>query len=600
MAVEMGIRLFFIVAFISFVGGIVFFPKSEEKLNLLAESMMSIVLVMCFGAVAAGIYKIVKLPVNIGTVGVIYMVPSLCLWGIIIAKKKVQKLTISKIELISIALLSLVFLAVELTVFSYEMRPSYNYNTDAGNHLGAALDIVRTQEVIGMYFAAFHNAMFIELLTPFLDEIKYFKGFVMADSLGYYFQILFIYTVIYSISKKKITKYMAPVLTILCWAGYPLYSYIEGHYVYWGWGAVLVCYIFYEMAQYKEKRKNTMELGISLIAGFSGIVLCYNLFAVVIAWPLFILGITEWKKRKIKFTKKTCLMCGVGVVLCALVAVFGYYSFFHGYSRESSILASLKMQGGCYTNLYSDFLWTIPIILAFYSWCKKEKKPMHTYGVIYLSLVALQIIVLGAFFAEIISAYYYYKLYYPLWIMHWIVIALSMESIKIEKNERKYIYSYAVVLVISLISSFGNVEERLNDLGPSWLTEESTMGNNLYSRNMKTLQSDFEAEKYSTAQLEICQYVMENLRATGENVAFAGWDDCRGPSNWYSAITGMKNNLTHRIIEAEGDSWKELLDSEKIKHYVVLKESELYKDNTDYFDNKTWIFENEEGFVVEN
>ena len=30
MAVEMGIRLFFIVAFISFVGGIVFFSKSEE------------------------------------------------------------------------------------------------------------------------------------------------------------------------------------------------------------------------------------------------------------------------------------------------------------------------------------------------------------------------------------------------------------------------------------------------------------------------------------------------------------------------------------------------------------------------------------------
>ena len=38
----------------------------------------------------------------------------------------------------------------------------------------------------------------------------------------------------------------------------------------------------------------------------------------------------------------------------------------------------------------------------------------------------------------------------------------------------------------------------------------------------------------------------------------------------------------------------------KFKYYVVLKGSALYKDNMDYFAGKTWIFENEEGFIVEN
>lgn len=597
MAVELGIRLFFIIAFISFVGSVALFPKTEEKLSLLAEVLMSTVLVMCFGAVAAGVCKIIKLPVNVGTISVIYMVPSLVLWGVIIAKKKIQKLAISKIEIISVAILSIVFMAVELTVFSYEMRPSYNYNTDAGNHLASALGIVRTGEVSGMYFAAFHNAMLIELFTPFLEEIKYYKGFVLADSLGYYFQILFIFSMIYSIAKKKITKYMAPVLTILCWAGYPLYSYIEGHYVYWGWGAVLVCYLFYEVVQYKEKRRSGIGFGIALIAGFCGIVLCYNLFAPVALWALLILGIMEWRKRKIQFTKKTWIMLGCGAVFCVLVAVFGYFSFFHGYSRESSILASLKMQGGCYRNLYSDFLWTLPVVLVFCIYCFK-KKQMHGYGVIYLSLAALQVLVLGAYFVGMISAYYYYKFYYPLWIMHWVVLALAIETIKLEESERKYVYSYAAVFAVSLLSSFGHVEERINEAGPGWLTEEGALGHTLYYRNMQTLQSDFTEQKYSTEQFEICQYVIDNLRPTGEVVGFAGWEDCRGQANWYVAITGMQNHLTHQLIEA--DSWKDVLENGKFKYYVVLKGSALYKDNMDYFAEKTWIFENEEGFIVEN
>lgn len=599
MMVEIGIRLFFVISFISFVGSVLLYPKVEEKLSLLAEVCMSTLFVMCFGAVAAGLYKILNLPVNIETVSIIYAVPSIVLWAMIILKKKVQRLSVKKSEIISVGLLTLIFLAVELTVFSYEMRPSYNYNTDAGNHLGLALDIVRSGKIGGMHFSAFHNAMIIDLFTPFLEEIKYYKAFVLADSLGYYFQILFIYAMMSSFTKKKVTKYVVPILAALCWAGYPLYGYIEGHYVYWGWGAILVCYVFYTIVQYQGKKSTTAWTGVHLLAGFSGVVLCYNLFAPVVLWVLLIVGILEAKKRKLRPTKKNLLVLGAGVVLCILVALYGYFSFFRGYSRETSIFASLKIHGGCYRNLYSDFIWTLPIIFVFFLYSFK-KKQLHTYGVVYLSLVTLQMIVLVAHFAGIISGYYYYKFYYPLWIIHWIIIALAFETIQIEENERRYVYSYIAVLGISLVSSFGHIEERINAWGPEWLTDEGTLGNNLFYRNMETLQHDFEAEKYSTAQLEICQYVIEHFGNTDENVYFAGWEDCQGQSNWYSAITGMPNNLTYRIVESEGDSWKELLESDKVKHYVVLKGSELYKENKEYFDDKKWIFENEEGFIVED
>lgn len=590
--------LFYVVAFCALVGGLVLFPRVERKLKFLPQALMNIVLVMCYGSLAAGVCKFVHVPVNLASIGTVYLIPAVGLWFLIARRKKVQELSMEKIEIFSVLLLTVVFLAVELTVFSFEMRASYNYNTDAGNHLAAALSIVRTGEVRGMYFAAFHNAMIVEVFQPFLEEIKYYKAFVFADSLSYYFQILFIYAVMYSFAKKKITKYMVPVLTILCWVGYPLYSYIEGHYVYWGWGAVLVLFMVYEIEQYLEHREDGARLGIALVAGFSGIALCYSLFAPMILWAALFIVIAE--RKKIKISKKVWIWIGLGILFCALAVIFGYFSFFHNYSRESSIFASLRTPGGCYMNLYSDFIWTIPITLIFSICCFKKQTRLHVYGKVYWSFILFQMITMVAFFAGIISAYYFYKFYYPLWILHWIVIALAIETIEIEKSELKYIYAYGVTLVIVYISCFGAVSERINELGTGWFTEENTIGNSLYSRNMATLQSDFAEMKYSTAQFEICEFVMENLRDTGVNVPFAGWKDCMGQGNWYSAITGMQNNLTYRMVEAEGEDWKKLLESEKMSYYVILKTSDLYKENQNYFETKNWIFENEEGFIVEN
>lgn len=222
---------------------------------------------------------------------------------------------------------------------------------------------------------------------------------------------------------------------------------------------------------------------------------------------------------------------------------------------------------------------------------------MHVYGTVYLVFTAIQVFALVAFYVGQVSAYYYYKLYYPFWILTWVLVALTVDNISVEKNELKYIYIYTIMTGVVYGSCFLRIPEFLNSTKAGWISEESSMGNHLYSRNMSTLGRNFENSKYSTAQFEICEYVMENFRDKGENVFFAGWWDCRGQGNWYSAITNM-GSLTYSMLKMEGDSWKDLLESENVKYYVVLKTSDLYKENVDYFDKQNWIFENEEGFIV--
>lgn len=588
--------LFFMFTYFMFLSSLVLYPKTERKLGFLQECVMNFLVVMCYGAVGAGILSNVGIPINLQMMSIIYMIPAVALWGSILVKKKIQQLSISKIEIISILLLSIVFLLIELKVFSFEMRAAYDYNTDAGNHLAEALQVVRRRRVSGMYFAALYNGLTIEMLQPFLEEIQYYKGFVLADNFHYYFELLFYYAIVFSVAKKKHTKYAAPVITLLLWCGYPLYSYIEGHYVYWGWGAVLLCFILYELEQYVEKEENISNCVIRVLAGFIGILLCYTLFAPLAAVAILLVAVDEFKRRKIKLNKKIWLcMAGLGIV-CAAVAGYIYYSYF--YARGIGIFEGLKIKGGCYANLYTDFILTLPVLLVFgYSCIKKETRP-HIYGKIYVAFIGIQTILLVMFYAGQLSAYYFYKFYYPLWILNWLVVALAIDTLKVEKSEYKYIWSYAVIAGIAYISCFGKIPELMNGTEAGWISEEVNVGTNLYSRNMSTLSKDFEVGKYSNAQFEICEYVMNNIRDEGEKCLFAGWWDCRGQSNWYRAITNM-GDLTDKIMAAEGDTWKQILEADNVDYYVVLKTSDLYKDNTEYFDNQNRIFENEEGFVVQ-
>lgn len=588
--------ILFMLSFLFLLVGLLLYPRSQKKLGFVQEAVMNFLVVMCYGAVGAGLISNLKLPVNLISMSLLYLILAIVIWSIIICKKNVQKLTISKIEVISILILSIIFLLIELKVFSLELRAAYDYNTDAGNHLVEALQVVRRQKVSGIYFAALYNGLTIELLQPFLEEIQYYKGFVLADNFHYYFELLFYYAVVFSLAKKKHTKYAAPVITLLLWCGYPLYSYIEGHYVYWGWGAVLLCFVLYEMEQYVEKEETIFNCVIRVLAGFIGILLCYTLFAPFAVVAILLVVVGEFRRRKIKLNKKIWLCVAGFGALCGAAAVYIYYSYF--VARGISIFEGLKVKGGCYVNLYTDFIWTLPVLLVFcYSCIKKETRP-HIYGKIYVAFIGIQTILLVMFYAGQLSAYYFYKFYYPLWILNWLVVALAIDTLKVEKGEYKYIWSYAVIVAIAYISCFGKLPELMNGTEAGWISEEANVGTNLYSRNMSTLSKDFEARKYSNAQFEICEYVMNNIRDEGEKCLFAGWWDCRGQSNWYRAITNM-GALTDKIMAAEGDTWKQILEADNVDYYVVLKTSDLYKDNTEYFDNQNRIFENEEGFVVQ-
>lgn len=553
---------------------------------------INFIVVLCYGTLVAGILNILSIPINIKSIGTIYLITAVIVFGYIFKNKKYTKINIEKKEIISILILFFLWLLVELKTYSYEMRASYGYNTDVGNHLGMALSIVRKQKVSGMYFAALYNALVIEVFKPLFEGLKMYKGFVFAECIHSLFELIFYHSIIYDIVKKK---YTSIVLTILLWAGWPLFNFISGGYVYWGWGAILLVFVVYELDCALDA-DNSMLHFLASILGLIGIVFCYNLFAPLCALYIGIYGILVLKKKKLHIDRRKgslLVCCGIA---CILAIVYVYYTFF--VKEGIDIFAQLKVHGGHFgPNIFGDFIWFLPIIFLFYYSCIKKLISPGMFGIAYITSWGFQICLLIAFEFRLISDYYYFKFYYPLWVLMWMVVSLAISKIPIKKEEYKYWMAYIVTVIIVLINSFGFIPEIINGISHNWLTRESDLGTQVYYMNARQLTKDYEDLKYSTFQFDLCEHAVDINEKTGEDVAFAYWWDIGGQNNWYVALTGLQSTITLDIaVKRDESNWKERI--KEFPYYVMLKESELYKNNKKYFDEQEWVYENEEGFIV--
>lgn len=588
--------LFYIISFCILVILCMLYPKSQNKRNIYMELFTAILTVMCYAVIVAQIMSFVKISVSLKNMGIVYVLSSVAILVLLMKKKCIQHFYIKKMQVVIAALLSIVFLLIELKTFSYELRASFVNVMDSAEHFRLALRVANEQCLGEMPFAAFHNGMMINIFKPLLPVYKYYKAFILGDTLHYYLEMLFFYGLIEEFCKRKSSQYLAPVITLLYWMGYPLYSYIIGNYVYWGWGAVLCGYVAYMTKEFRQEEKKWIYLCNILIGGIA-ISLCYMLFVPVAFLAVCVCLIFYIREKKIVIgTKIYGALIVAGLIVLSVGGVV-YYTYF--YKRGFTIFDALNVGGGIYSNFWSNFSLIIPIVLLFVVQCLKQKKS-DTYMIFLLCCMSFTTLLFFLVMTGNAAPYYYYKTYYLLWFLWWLVAAKGIAEIEVTKESNKFVKAYFCFLFCCYFMSFADMEERLDERVPGIIQRNGTVGTDLYSYNVSYLKQDYDDFKYSTDKMDLNLYVMENLTETEKCVPFAGWWDCRGESSWYSVITGQGNILTNQMLKCEDESeWKKLLEEdERFQYFVCLKTSELYKENEDYFNAFEWIYENEEGFVA--
>lgn len=564
------------------------YPKAKNKEAFILELCTAIIFVMCYAVFAAQLFSAIGIRVNLKSISIAYNLLSIVLLVQIKRKKNIQNLYLDRFQIVSIIFLTILFAVVELKTFSYELRASFCNIHDAGGHFTMAMDVVRQQTVGKMPFAPLHNAMIIEICSPFLNEIKYYKAFILADSLHYYFELIFFYSLTLRFQRKKITKYIAPIIAILYWWGYPLYSYIVGNFVYWGWGVILCVYVILEMDYLFKEGKNYVRY-LNIFMGFIGVLSCYILFGPPLFLGSILLIYPRVKDKVLKNRKYLLLMLGIGLVMI-LGVTFSLYIYFGNDIKR--IFEAVNQDGWIYSNIGSDFLITLPFVICLLLFSKEKRCmsiPMHFLLSFIIYTAIMFILVLG----NIMSRYYYYKYYYLIWFVWWIVVLEAIDQIEVYNETKKYVKAYLITIIISYLFCFTRIEKII----PEQMKEDSegVFGTDLYQYNFGYLDQDYEQYKYTTGYMDINEYV-RNLDDSRGAVLFLNYNDCKSEAIWFHAIT--EEPYTGVLDDYSQQQLNSIISDEQYDYFVVMKDSGLYTLNQDFFRQYLWIYENEEGFVM--
>lgn len=551
----MGAQIIFICGFLLLTAGLMCIKKVPERVSFLRSLVICYITELCLGAVLAGVYSVVKLPIGLFSMGIGYLVLALMVWGWIIYRKEIQKFAIYAVDVYFFLVITVFFGILFLKMFTVDVSLIYR-NSDPGEHYGLALKVLEKGKVSGMYFAAWYNALVMELFQPFLVRLNLYKAFILADSFSNYINILMFYTLAATFFKSKVVKALSPVICMLYFLGWPFFSYIAGGFVYFGIGVTLFAYVIYLLVVLSKcsKRQDIIAVLLLVALGVFNVAICYMLFVPVL---VSCIGVHLWRfctERKIKLSGKRIVQI-VGIIGSLGVIIFCvcYFGFFKG--DFSKIFSSLQIEGGIHRELYEDMIFLIPFAIYLGGYYLKKKKS----DIIFNTLILISMIAVVAFvflLAGGMSGYYYYKLYYLLWFFLWLVAVEAVEYFIVE--DRLFLWAYAVPFMLAMLITLTGLDD--------WFASRNLLDENyasifsVYDVTKSYIREDKDiADK--EALISVSQYILDELE--DEDVPLITSREKYYLPPWYRDFTGNKSyfanggklgNVVNELVE-EGYSY---------------------------------------------
>lgn len=585
--------IFHILAFFICLTGVYFFKKSHRVLNGMVWMVLSILIVMCLGSVAAGVINFLHIPVNIYSMGVIYLLLGGVLWFYIKKAGERQSYYWDKFDIFATAFITIVVGAICMKIFTPNLYYAY-FNSDAGLHLKEATAVVYSQKVDGMYFIHLQNALIIELIQPFVRMVDWYKGYVLADCIFLWLETMFFLALIRRYATTKLAKGFSIGAVILYFMGYPFLSFYYS-FVYWAMGAMLIGFLVMVLRMYEDsiiERKYSILL---LMLGCYGVMTCYMLFAPVTFVCVFIyLMIVARREGKVFTGKNVLLALKVFLLPCIMGSYYCLYGFF--VTSGTSISGALNLNGGIYTELYMDFFWTLlPVFfMLVHTLRKKRMTPdvmfflgffFFTGGMLFLTLT------------HHVSTYYYYKSYYPLWMLCWL---LTFQAVVIMvKESKEALIAYGMLFAMFVVLCYGKVEFRV-------VTSSEKITGGMHSTAFFTLYQNnwsFIAREHGRqdeTKLDLYAYVLENL-SKEKMVPLMTEENDYGETYFYEGVSGYDfpdfyewRHTTEELEQAYYD-WD-------VKYAVMLKGSDFDKRHGDKVlksKDVSIAYETEAGYVLE-
>lgn len=579
--------LSFLLAFVSFF----LTKKSEKKLNATSWLLLSLLIVICMGSLAAGLVALLQIPINLLTMSIIFLAIGLGFSIFLISQKEIQSYSWHVYDIICMLLFAILVYIIRRVVFGdycFAFR-----NSDAAVHFENAMYVVREHKLSGMYFASLYAGIMIEICDFFIAEVDYYKVFIFADYLALMAELMFFFVLIRDYLDKKWKKALGFIVCIFYLGGYPMVSY-EMNFFYWGIGAMFVGFLLLMVRYYGTEEIDRRWSVFFLMIGCASVFLCYMLFvpAAYIA-VFFSLIVAARKEGRIFTLKNVCLALKVFLFPCVIGL---YYCFFQWFFKSGiSVAGAMQEDGGIYAELYINFVLMFPLLV--YWMIRRVKEKEITENFVFLATFLLFIVetfvmvYMGKF-----SVYYYYKMYYPLWLVCFVVVLLA--CMELAKRQWEMLVSLGALVAFLGIMYSTKLEDNIlaNTMLTPW--NHSQQFFDIYTFN----RDRFGVSKlYDSQLLEFCEFTLEKMEKKDEEecdvIPLLADSGTYAYVYWYDAITGQQSYEYYGWCN-ELNKIERMLDEGCCDYLVVLKSSDIYRDNREYFDGFDRVMENKMGVVI--
>ncbi|MEA5003686.1 MAG: hypothetical protein VB081_09325, partial [Christensenella sp.] len=478
----------------------------------------------------AAIFNILHIPVNIISIGVANIAASIYFWYDVLKNKRRQQYGLHWLDLVFAVLLFLVVCSCMRDQFGSRLELFYQ-TTDPARHMIFAMDIVNTQSVSGMFFAQFNNAMFIEMVTPFLSSAFYsYIPFIIADGCMLYLSGMMIYALMRKLCKNMFLRVVAIVLALVYVLGYPFNNMIFG-FTYLGVGVTVVGLILFAAEGYIRgdlKRHVSVAL---LSIGLLELMLSYLLFVPVVMLAVFICLTVYLVKKKQFIKKKTLLEYGlIFLVPIVLGLLYSYSGIFNAPATDTTVGSAIAREGPMYRSLYANFVIFMPF--AAYAVLKLfHKKKISPVAVMFIILIAFIGIMLVFGLKGKVASYYYYKNYFLLWLLYFYLAFYGIYYLA--QKSMRFLCSYLGVWLLLALISFTNLEARIKSINPLYSPELRT--NQFFDVYFNNMNWTANGDPLGDERMDLYHYIYDN-KGDGYVPAIASDND----KSWFEALTNQR------------------------------------------------------------
>lgn len=582
----------YLVGIIASIVNIYRYRKSHKTMNGFVWVVLSFLITISIGGIAAGVITLLHIPVNIYSMGVIYLALAGLVGYLTRREGMLQEYEWEKFDFIVIGLVTVGVLAIGLKIFTPQLWYCF-FNTDAGLHLKEATAIVRSQKAIHMYFWPLQNAMMIELIQPFVRIADWYKGYILNECLFLWVELLFFAAMTRRYARTKSSKVFSIVLLFCYFLGYPFFSFYYS-FGYWAVGSMFIGFLTVALRLYEEAQMERRYSILMLMLGCFGVITSYMLFAPVTFIAVFAYLVIVAKREGKVFTKRNVVL---GLKVFLLPTALGLYYCLYGFfiSTGTSITNVLGNAGGIYTELYMDFFWTIfPVLFVLVYTLKKRRFTPDV--VLFCAYFCFTGGMLLLTLTHHVSTYYYYKTYYPLWMFCWLLTAKAVSIMLQEAKDTLIAYCTMVGMFVFLcfsrfeykvVTSTENITGALHS--PAFFT--------LYQQDWSFISRGHEG--LPEYVFDLFQYVADNL-SEEKMVPLMTETNDYGQTYLYEGISGYDFPDFYEWRHTEEELRQAYYDWD-IHYTVMMKETQFEKEHGGKVladDAVEIVFENEAGYVL--